>query len=279
MRSESAVHAAQFLRETDRDRYLATLVVPSERRDAVTALFAFNAEIATVAERAREPAAGEIRLRWWTDALSGEGHGDVRANPVADALLSAVEDYRLPRPALVQMIEARRFDLYQDPMPDMPAFEGYAGETTSVLYQLGAMILNTGTPVEAGDAAGHLGVANGLIGHLRAFGYHASRGRIFLPWDVFAICGVVEGDVLAGKASENLSIALTRLCETSAEHLQKAQAAIEGVPRQLRSVFAPAAVLKAQLRHVRVESPFQPQRDLADWQKIATLALWRMRQS
>ena len=33
---------------------------------------------------------------------------------------------------------------------DCTRFEGYAGETVSALYQLGAMILNGGRPVEPG---------------------------------------------------------------------------------------------------------------------------------
>jgi 15-cis-phytoene synthase len=264
-----------MLREADRDRYLATLVLPAERRDAVVALYAFNADLASIPGRAREPATGEIRLRWWADALEGSGHGEVHANPIADALLAVVEDYRLPVPALVRMIEARRFDLYQDPMPDIASFEGYAGETASALYQLGAMILNGGGPVEPGDAAGHLGVAHALIGHLRAFGYNASRGRIFLPWDVFATCGVKDEDILAGHPSEALAIALTRLAEIAAGHLSKAEAGIATLPRELRAVFAPAALLRAQLKRVDFESPFQRADDLPDWRKIAALWWWR----
>ena len=124
MTPESAVYATQYLRETDRDRYLATLVLPPQAREAITALYAFNADIASVRERAKEPAAGEIRLQWWTDALAGTGHGNVRQNPLADALLSVIADYGLPTPPLTRMIAARRFDLYQDPMPDMATFEG-----------------------------------------------------------------------------------------------------------------------------------------------------------
>src|SRR5690606_2569509 len=155
----------------DRDRYFATLLLEPAQREAITALYAFGSDIASIRDRAREAAAGEIRLQWWHDALGGEGHGAVRPNPLADALLDVIAEYGLPVPALLRLIEARRFDLYDDPMPDMPAFEGYAGETVSALYQLAAMILNGGRPVENGDAAGHLGVAQALIGHLRAFGY------------------------------------------------------------------------------------------------------------
>jgi phytoene synthase len=230
-----------------------------------------------VRDRAREPAAGEIRLQWWADALTGEGHGNVRQNPLAEALLDVIGEYGLPVPPLSRLITARRFDLYQDPMPNLATFEGYAGETVSALYQLAAVILNGGRPVETGDAAGHLGVAHALVGHLRAFGYNASQGRIFLPWDVFAVCGVNEQDVLAGKASDGLAVALTKLSETAAEHLGTAEAAIRTLRRELRPALAPIAVLRAQLKRIDVESPFQRADDLPDWRKIAELSWWKLR--
>jgi phytoene synthase len=248
-----------------------------KEREAVTALYAFNADIASVRERAREPAAGEIRLQWWADALGGAGHGNVRQNPLADALLSVVSEYGLPVPPLMRMIRARRFDLYHDPMPDLPTFEGYAGETVSALYQLGAMILNGGRPVETGDAAGHLGVAHALVGHLRAFGHNASQGRIFLPWQVFEICGVKEGEVLAGQQSDAIAVALTKLVDTAREHLRKADTAIAALPRSLRAIFAPRVVLGAQLKRLDVETLFQRQSDLPDWQKISLLSWWKLR--
>ena len=276
MKPESATFAVEQLRAGDRDRYLATLVLPDKERTAITALYAFNADIASVRDRAKEAAAGEIRLQWWHDALAGDGHGTVRANPLADALLDVVAAYGLPVPALIRMIEARRFDLYDDPMPDLSTFEGYAGETVSALYQLAAMILNGGRPVEPGDAAGHLGVAHALTGHLRAFGYNASKGRVVLPRDVFATCGVKEADIRAGTPSENLSIALTRFAELAADHLHKADAAIAALPRDLRAAFAPSALLRSQLKRLNLDAPYAPQPDLADWQKIAVLGWWKL---
>ena len=140
-----------------------------------------------------------------------------------------------------------------------------------------AIILNGGKPVETGDAAGHLGVAHALIGHLRAFGFNASQGRIFLPWSVFAVCGVEENEVLAGQGGERMTIALTRLSDMAREHLAKAEVAINALPRNLRPMFAPVAVLKAQLAQLDVESPFQRADDLPDWRKIALLWWWRAR--
>ena len=276
--SDAGGYVASFLREADKDRYFATLLLKPGARDAVQALYAFSADVASIRDRAREPAAGEIRLQWWVDALKGEGHGNVRQNPIAGALLDAIAAWRLPAGPLLRLLAARRFDLYQDPMPDVQSFEGYAGETVSVLYQLAAMVLNGGEEVETGDAAGHLGVAQALIGHLRAFGFNASTGRIFLPMSIFAANGVTDGEILSGRESEGLFAALGQVAELAREHLDKAEVAIAKLPRTLRPTFAPAAMLRGQLKRVAASGqPFATLPDVADWRKLAALQLWAMR--
>lgn len=273
-------YAATFLREADKDRYFATLLLRPAERAAVQALYAFSSDVASIRDRAREPAAGEIRLQWWVDAIKGEGHGNVRQNPLADALLEAIAAFRLPAGPLLRLIAARRFDLYQDPMPDVQSFEGYAGETASVLYQLAAMVLNGGEEVETGDAAGHLGVAHALIGHLRAFGFNASTGRIFLPMSIFSANGVSDGEILAGRESEGLFAALGQIADLAGEHLDKAESAIRALPRGLRPVFAPAAVLRGQLKRVSASAqPFASLPDTADWRKLVALQFWAMRRA
>lgn len=276
--SEPGGYAATFLREADKDRYFATLLLKPAERAAVQALYAFSSDVASVRDRAREPAAGEIRLQWWVDAIKGEGHGNVRQNPLADALLETIAAYRLPAGPLLRLIAARRFDLYQDPMPDVPSFEGYAGETVSVLYQLAAMVLNGGEEVETGDAAGHLGVAHALVGHLRAFGFNASTGRIFLPMSIISANGVTDGEILSGRESEGLLAALAQVADLAGEHLGKAESAIRALPGTLRLAFAPAAMLRGQLKRVAAsKQPFASLADTADWRKLAALQLWAMR--
>lgn len=271
-------YAASFLRDADRDRYYASLLLKQPEQKAVQALYAFSADVASIRDRAREPAAGEIRLQWWADALKGEGYGNVRQNPLAAALLDAIEQYQLPVGPLLRLIAARRFDLYHDAMPDVPSFEGYAGETVSVLYQLAAMVLNGGAEVETGDAAGHLGVAHALAGHLRAFGYNASTGRIFLPMRILAANGVTEGEILAGEESEGLFAALAQIGDLAQEHLVKARAAIKALPKPLRPAFAQVAVIGRQVeRALGGRTPFTADADLADWRKIALMGWWAVR--
>ncbi|WP_316360091.1 phytoene/squalene synthase family protein [Devosia sp.] len=279
MAEASFVHAAEALRKGDRDRYLSTLVLDDEHRNAVTALYAFNADVASIRERVSDPAPGEIRLQWWSDALEGQGHGAIRQNPVADALLDTMTRYSIPAGTLLRLIGARRFDLYDDPMPDLETFEGYAGETVSTLYQLAAMILNDGETIETGDAAGHLGVAHAMIGHMRSFGYISSQGRIMLPWSIMAANGVTEDEIFSGTASEGVVEALGQVAELAVEHLNKAEAAIRQLPAGLRPAFAQIAMLDAQLKHYlrRSAGPFSVAPDEPDWRKIARLAWWNWR--
>lgn len=279
MAEASFVHAAEALRKGDRDRYLSTLVLDDEHRNAVTALYAFNADVASIRERVSDPAPGEIRLQWWSDALDGEGYGAVRQNPVADALLDTMTRYSIPAGTLLRLIGARRFDLYDDPMPDLESFEGYAGETVSTLYQLAAMILNDGETIETGDAAGHLGVAHAMVGHMRSFGYVSSQGRIMLPWSIMAANGVTEDEIFSGTASEGVVEALGQIAELAVEHLNKAKAAIKQLPARLRPAFAQIAVLDAQLTLYlrRSAGPFSVAPDEPDWRKIARLAWWSWR--
>ena len=122
------------VREADPDRYLSTLYASAEKRTALFSLYAFNAEIASVRDRIREALPGEVRLQWWREVIDGERPAD--GHPLAEALLATIAAHNLPRAAFANYLEARMFDLFDDPMPTRGDLEGYCGETASALIQL-----------------------------------------------------------------------------------------------------------------------------------------------
>ena len=81
------------------------------------ALYAFNAEIAGVRDRVREPLPGEIRLQWWRDADRRRAPRRRPAIPSPRRCSPRSRDHGLPRQAFASYLEARIFDLYDDPMP------------------------------------------------------------------------------------------------------------------------------------------------------------------
>ena len=174
-------YCQDLVRAGDKDRFLANLFAPDTKRPHLMALHAFNLELARVREAVSEPQLGEIRLQWWLDTLDAIYAGDTAAHPVAEALARAIEVGSLPKPALRNLILARRFDLYNDPMPSLAGLEGYLGETSSALIQLAALILAGAAASGAAEAAGLAGVAHGLAGLLRARPIHGARGQNYLP--------------------------------------------------------------------------------------------------
>ena len=133
---DAFAHCERLVRSADKDRFLATLFAPAARRPALFALYAFNTEVAGIREHVREPLAGEVRLQWWREVLADGRKEEAAGHPVARALLEVIAQYRLPARSLDQLIEARVFDVYDDPMPSMAALEDYAVE--DVVFDLRA---------------------------------------------------------------------------------------------------------------------------------------------
>ncbi|MCD2181592.1 phytoene/squalene synthase family protein [Rhizobium sp. GN54] len=237
-------HCLAALRETDRDRYLACLLAPAEKRGALAALYAFNAEIARVRDVVHEPLPGEIRLQWWRDALEGNAAaGEASANPLASGLLRCVAEHRLPVAVLTDMIEARIFDLYDDPMPDRAALEGYAGETASALIQLASLVLDPPGAAQSATAAGHAGVAQAIAGMLLLLPVHRRRGQVYIPGDLLAATGLDAEALIAGHDRERAARAVEAFAGLGREHLKKAEAA-GGIAPANRAAFLPVALAR-----------------------------------
>lgn len=244
------------LRDSDRDRYLACLLTPVAHRDAVAALYAFNAEIARIRDVVREPLPGEVRLQYWRDLLEGAAHGSTEANPIAAALLEAIRAHRLPIAALTGMIEARVFDLYDDPMESTVMFEGYAGETAAALVQLASLVLDPEAAAGAATIAGHAGVAQAIAGSLLLMPTHRARGQLYLPLEILSAIGLDRETFLAGEDKARISAAIEAFAGLGRDHLRKAREAGR-LPRSLVPAYLPVALsepvlIAAQRRGVAI---------------------------
>jgi phytoene synthase len=230
---DAFAHCGALLRAADKDRFLTSLFAPAEHRDALFALYAFNVEVARVREVVHEPVAGEIRLQWWSDVFDGARRGEVAAHPVAAALLASMARYRLPPDRFKALIEARRFDLYDEPMATLADLEAYADGASASLIALAAQILAAGSEPDIVALSHHAGLAHALAGLLAAFPIHAARGQLFIPLEILARHGADRLDV-SGAATPQLRAALAELRLCARHHL--------GAARQLLATAAPTLV-------------------------------------
>ena len=268
-------HAADLVRQFDKDRYLSALLAPRQHRDGLMALYAYSVELGRVRESVSEPLPGEVRLQWWRDLLEGTEHGAVSANPVAGALFQTIKRYELPKQSLVAMAEARIFDLYNDPMPSLNDLEGYTGETVSGLVQLACLLLNDGKDVGTATAAGHAGVAYGLTGLMRALPWHASRQQMYLPKDVLSRHNVDAAKVFKGETTSELQAALKEMREHVRHHLQRVREASDDVPKICLPAFLPLTLITPYLNELQ-EPGFDPLKQVAEISQLRRQwIMWR----
>lgn len=267
-------HCGALLHEHDRDRWLACLFAPDAARRHLHALYAFALEIARVRENVSDPGPGEIRMQWWVDAIEGETRGDVRAHPVADALIDTIFRFRLPRAAFTSLVEARRFDLYDEPFPDIEALEAYCGATSSLLFRLASMVLAGGREPGGADAAGYAGVAYALTGLMRAFPFHAAQGRLYVPADLLAAHGVATAAAIVRPATPGLLESLAELRALARRRYGQAMETIGKVEPPARAAFAPLAVAPLYLRAMERGGyqPFTTDVAVAQWRR--QWAMW-----
>lgn len=271
-------HCEAELRRHDPDRYFSTLFVPADKRPHLFALYAFSSEISRIHEVSREPLMGEIRMQWWRDARAAVSDNDQQImpeHPVVAALADTICRYDLPSQVFTTLIDARVFDLYDDPMPTLADLEGYCGETCSVLFQLAAMILAGQQSGGSADIAGHGGVAYAIAGLLRAFPWHARRRSVYLPKDILAAYGLTAEDVTSGADSAEMRRALCSLRDIASGHLDKALALVPSVPMMARAAFLPLALTGDYLSQIGGSSyrPFETTIELSQLRK--QWILWR----
>jgi phytoene synthase len=238
----SSDYCHDLVRSGDKDRYLSSLFAPDHLRPRLLALYAFNIEIARVRETVSEAMLGEIRLKWWHDAIEGLYAGAETGHPVIAALAPAIAEAGLPKHAFCEMIAARHFDLYDDPMPDLGALEGYLGETSSMLIQLTAMILAKDRAKSLAEVSGLAGVAMGIAGLLRSLPLTRARGQCFIPKDMLERHGLSPAHLLAARNPEGLVTVLAELRTHAAKRLAEARAEAAAIAPEAFPAYLPASL-------------------------------------
>jgi phytoene synthase len=273
--SPDYAYCEALLRREDPDRWLASLFVPASARQHVHALYAFSSEIARVRESVSEPLLGEIRFQWWRDALEARDTGEAHANPVAAALLDTIARFSLPNEPLLGLIEARLFDLYDEPIETFAELESYAKETSSSLFRLATLVIDPVHAVQGLGAADHAGIAYALTGLLRALPWHRARGQAYVPLEALRAYGASREDLMEEAASPGVQAALADLRALVRSHLETFAARLPCVPGESRPAYLAASLCETYLQQMEKRSydPFTSLVELPQWRR--QWILWR----
>ncbi|WP_405444884.1 phytoene/squalene synthase family protein [Streptomyces erythrochromogenes] len=174
--------------------FLATRMLPAERRPAVHALYGFARwadDIVDVTAPGTDDGRRRTRLaalqRQLDDGLRrGEG-----GEPVVAALADTARRYAIDHRLFQDFMTAMRSDLLVTAYPTYADLCGYMHGSAAVIGLQMLPVLGTVVPrKEAAPHAAALGVAFQLTNFLRDVGEDLDRGRVYLPEDLLAGHGV-----------------------------------------------------------------------------------------
>ena len=181
--------------------YYSFLFLPPERRQAITALYAFCREVDDVVDETSDPLVARGKLGWWRGEIDALYAGQP-SHPVTRALATARQRFALPQEQLVEIIDGMEMDLDYNRYPDFKSLHLYCYRVASVVGLLAAEIFGY-TDRQTLKYAHDLGLAFQLTNIIRDVGEDAQRGRIYLPLDELARFGVEEHDLLDARYSDN----------------------------------------------------------------------------
>jgi phytoene synthase len=182
---------------------LAFILLPKEKRDAMSALYAFCREVDDVADEDTVPVEKrrEQLAEWRADVRRAFDHS-LPALPVNRELEPVIQHYGLAFEHFDALIHGCEMDLMADRYETLDDLEVYCYRVASVVGLLSIEIFGYENP-RCREYAVYLGKALQLTNILRDVRDDALRGRIYLPQAELQRFGVSPEDILAGRYSDN----------------------------------------------------------------------------
>ncbi len=272
----------RIARAGDPDRALAALFAPPEARADLFALYAFNAELARIADQVTEPGLGAIRLQWWREAIEQAASGETVGHPVADAFGEVLARRALSRERIAGLIDARTFDVGETVMPDARTLDAYLFDTTGGLFALAGEIV--GAEGEKRDQVAEAGGrAYGLVRVMRSVPVLAAKGRTYLAADALARAGTSPQAIFAGETSEGLKALLAEMRERARASLREARFHLfgegmtgTGLDEAGRTAFLPLSLVEPYLAALaKVRDPLHEIVRINPLTRLWRMIVWR----
>ncbi len=185
-------------RRHGRTYYLATALLPPDRRRHVWALYAFARTADDLVDEPGEDPAGDL-ARWEATSLAAlrrPDPPDPSADPVAAATWQTMRAFDLDPARWEEFARSMRMDLAPRAFATHAELRGYTRGSAAVIGELVAPVLGATDP-GALRPAGLLGEAFQLTNFVRDVAEDLGRGRLYLPLADLAACGVTEDDLAA----------------------------------------------------------------------------------
>ena len=229
--------------------YYSFMFLPPERRQAITALYAFCREVDDVVDECHDLSLAQTKLEWWRQEV-GRVYNGTPTHPVGLALKDVIKGFRLPQEQLLEIIDGMAMDLSQTRYLDFKGLQLYCYRVASVVGLLAAEIFGY-QDRQTLKYAHDLGLAFQLTNIIRDVGEDARRGRIYLPIEDLQRFNVPAKDLLEARYSEQFRALMAFQAERAEKFYDQAFAQLPAVDRKAqRPGLVMAAIYRTLLREI-----------------------------
>jgi 15-cis-phytoene synthase len=196
-------HSRAITKKSASNLALAFILLPREKRDAMSALYAFCREVDDVADDETVPTEKRrAQLAEWRDDVKRACENQSPQFPVNRELQPVIQQFGLRFELFDELIKGCEMDLDTKRYENFEQLELYCYRVASIVGLLSIEIFGYKNPATR-DYAIHLGKALQLTNILRDVKTDAARGRIYLPRSELKKFNVTENEILNSVYSEN----------------------------------------------------------------------------
>lgn len=207
--------------EYGRTYYLATMLLPPQKRPFVHALYGFARYADDIVDATERPVADRAdELGKFADVFFRDLQTGHSSNPVFAATIDTAIRWKIPAEHFEAFIGSMRMDLDTDHYDSYADLRRYVYGSAAVIGLQMVPILEPSSPA-AYAYAERLGIAFQLANFIRDVDEDLDRGRIYLPLDELAQFGVEPRDfrrrVLTGNLKAALAFQVQRVRDLASE--------------------------------------------------------------
>ena len=229
--------------------YYSFLFLPPQRRQAITALYAFCREVDDVVDETSDPSIARTTLDWWRREVQQMLAGSPN-HPVTHALQPHLSAFNIRGEHLMAVIDGMEMDLTQTRYLDFSALQKYCWHVASVVGIMSASIFGY-SDERTLVYAEKLGMAFQLTNIIRDVGEDARRGRIYLPINELQQYQVTAAELLNATHSERFEALMRFQMARAQSYYDEAYAALPTADRRAqRPGLIMAAIYRTLLEEI-----------------------------
>ena len=207
---ESYERCRRLNAEYGKTYYLATLLLPPEKRPFVHALYGFARYADEIVDDLESDLSADQRAAWlrdWSDAFLADVQRGWSDDPVTSAVIDTIQRWDIPREHFTAFLHSMAMDLTVTEYRTYEDLYEYVYGSAAVIGLQMVPILEPSSD-EAYPRATDLGVAFQLANFIRDVGEDLDRGRVYLPLDELQAHGVTRADLERRVATPAIKAAL-----------------------------------------------------------------------